>query len=128
MSTKFAFKKLVRDKIPVQQIANGDKPEYWKLNDADYVKELIRKLNEEVSEFGRESNLEEEIADVEEILDCLINVTKSSRNKINSIREKKNTKAGSFKKRLYIDYVKVNSNSPWLQYFLKNPDKYPEIK
>jgi len=128
MYTKFAFKKLVRDKIPEQQIANGDTPKYWKLKDVDYVKELIRKLNEEVVEFGRENNLEEEIADVEEILDCLIRVIKSNRNKINMIREKKNAKTGSFLKRLYVDYVEVNSNSPWLQYFLKNPDKYPEIK
>jgi hypothetical protein len=68
-----------------------------------------------------------ELADVQEVLDNLLEVLGVSKEEFSEIQKKKNEKAGSFKKKQYIDSVGVEENSEWLGYYLKNPDKYPEI-
>lgn len=43
--------KLVRDKIPEIIIAHGKKPITRILNDDEYIEELDKKLNEEITEW-----------------------------------------------------------------------------
>ena len=48
--------------------------------------------------------------------------------KIKEIQTKKNEKVGSFKEKLFVEYVDALDDSPWVEYYLSEPERYPEIK
>lgn len=127
---RFKFDKLVRDKIVDSVIANGNNPHWKELDDDEYIKELQAKLLEETSEISDASRdeLPEEIADVQEIIDNLLDVLGITKDQLAAIQEKKNEQKGSFKKRQYIDFVEVKDDAREIEYYLKYPEKYPEIK
>jgi len=127
---KFKFEKLVRDKIVDGIKEAGNTPVYHKLNDEDFIYQLKQKVLEEAVEVPREEDREEllkEIADVQEVIDNLIEALGSSKEEVAEIQKKKNEKAGSFKKRLYVKHVITKPDSEWVEYYLSSPDKYPEI-
>lgn len=127
---KFKFNKLVRDKIVGNIKKSGDNPKYKILSDAEYIKELKRKLIEECNEIANSSknNLPEEIADIQDIIDSIIYSFKISNKDIKRIQSQKRKKSGSFKKNIYIETVETKEDSEWNQYYRKNPAKYPEVK
>lgn len=128
---KFKFGKLVRDKIVEDTIANGIKPKWEVLSDRKYLIELKNKILEEAQEVPASKNNEhlvEELADVQEVIDSILEFLKVSKNDFNKIKSEKNKKRGSFKKRHYIDYVETSDEvTKWVKYYLDNSDKYPEI-
>mgnify|MGYP001569797746 CR=1 FL=1 len=102
----FLFQKLVRDKIPQAIKSRGGIVTPRRLSQKKYVKELIKKLNEETSELGRNltsTEVAEELADIIEVVTVLQKVFKISDSELQSIRQKKNLKNGAFNKRLFID-------------------------
>lgn len=129
---KFEFKKLVRDKIVEGIISVGNKPNWKTLSNKEFIIELKKKIVEEALEVPRTDNVDEiveELADVQEIIDNLLTALKISKVKLQEIQEKKNKVRGSFKKRQYIDTVETSDEvTKWVQYYLDNSDKYPEVK
>lgn len=129
---KFEFKKLVRDKIVEGIISVGNKPNWKTLSEEEFVIELKKKIVEEALEVPRTEDPTEvvkELADVQEIIDNLLETLKVSKEKFAQIQKKKNEYRGSFKKRQYIDTVETSDEATkWVQYYLDNPDKYPEVK
>ena len=129
---KFEFKKLVRDKIVEGIISVGNKPNWKTLSYEEFVAELKRKVVEEALEVPRTDNPEEvvkELADIQEIIDNFLEVLKVSKEKFVDIQKKNNEDRGSFKKRQYVDTVETSDEvTKWVQYYLDNPDKYPEVK
>ena len=129
---KFEFKKLVRDKIVEGIISVGNKPNWKTLSYEEFVAELKRKVVEEAVEVPRTDNPEEvvkELADIQEIIDNFLEVLKVSKEKFVDIQKKNNEDRGSFKKRQYVDTVETSDEvTKWVQYYLDNPDKYPEVK
>ena len=128
---KFEFKKLVRDKIVENVISAGHKPDWRILSDSEFIQELKKKIVEEASEVPRTNDPEEiveELADIQEIIDSLLETLKVSKAEFEKIQKQKTKKRGSFKKRQYIDTVETSDKvTKWVQYYLDNPDKYPEI-
>jgi len=127
---KFKVEKLVRDKIAEEMIA-GENAGYKVLNDKEYVDELKKKILEEAKELlpvKDRDKIVKELADVQETVDALIQALKSSKREIESKQKKENKKSGAFRKRLYIETVELGDDHEWLDYYLKNPDKYPKIK
>ena len=59
--------KLVGDRIPEIIIADGKKPITRILDNDEYLRELDKKLNEEIAEYQADKSLEE-MADVLEVL------------------------------------------------------------
>lgn len=127
---KFKWSKLVRDKIVNRIKAEGSIPHYKRLTDEEFIIELKKKILEEAKEIVKteESNITQEIADLQEVIDTLIRMTNVSKEKISQIQKIKNDEVGSFDKREYIETVETQDNSTWIQYYLDNPDKYPEIE
>jgi len=60
------FNNAIRDKIPEIIIETGSIPTIEKLSDEDFLKELEKKLEEEISEY-KESKKVEELCDLIEI-------------------------------------------------------------
>ena len=96
---KMQKQKLVRDKIP--ELYNLKEKHI--ANDEEYIKELIKKLQEEVDEF-KKSNEIEELADVLEVIYSIGEFYGKSVKELDDIRTKKANKRGSFKKRIIWEY------------------------
>lgn len=127
---KFKFAKLIRDKILDNMIKNGQGPMYKILNDEEYLKELKKKVLEEAQEVPLEDgeSLADKIADIQEVIEALLKTAKIKSSEIIKIRRAKAKERGVFKKRIYVKNVSTPENSKWLKYYLKFPQKYPEIK
>ena len=126
---KFVFKKLVRDNIVDSMLAGNDNPTYHVLSDADYLTELQNKIFEEAKEltFNDAAEATKELADLQEVLDNLAQTLGITTEDIKAAQRKKNDKAGSFKKRLYVDTVELADDAEWVGYLSSHPDQYPEI-
>jgi len=127
---KFKVEKLVRDKIAEEMIAS-ENAGHRVLNDKDYINELKKKILEEAKELlpvKDRDKIVKELADIQEVIDSLIKALKSSKQELKDKQKRENKKSGAFKKRLYIETVELADDHPWLDYYLKNPDKYPKIK
>lgn len=127
---KYKFAKLVRDNIVSDIQRVGNNPVFKVLDNNEYVSELQKKLSEEASEIVSASKEEllGELADIQEIIDNLINALDISKQDLKTAQDKKNSKAGSFKEKHYIDYVETDSESEWAKIYDKSPHKYPEVK
>ena len=127
---KFKFNKLVRDKIVEKQVASGAKPSYRQLTAAEHEQELVNKIIEEAKEILQAdgAGMVDEIADVQQAIDDLrekLNLTDEAVAIAQAIKKDKN---GAFKKGLYIDYIEIDESDPWVEYYRRNADNYPEIK
>jgi len=98
------FNKLVRDKIVKIIEKRGEKIEYEILNDEDFIKELEKKLIEEVNEFI-ENNSIEELADIFEVIYTIIKNKNYDINEIEEIRIKKKEERGGFVEKIYLKNV-----------------------
>jgi predicted house-cleaning noncanonical NTP pyrophosphatase (MazG superfamily) len=99
-NTKY-FNKLVRDRIITIIENRGGKAVYETLDDDNYLKELNRKLVEEVNEFIEE-NAVEELADVYEVINTIIKNKKMDLNEIEEIRIKKREERGGFDSKIFL--------------------------
>lgn len=128
----FQFNKLVRDKIVENMKKSGQKTIGVRtLKDKEYLEELKKKLREETEEFLNvkdQSKLKEELADIQEVIDYLKKVLKMKDSDFKKFKKEKIEKSGGFDKRIYLESVGIREDSEWLEYFMKNKDKYPETK
>ena len=98
------YKKLVRDKIPDIIRGSGKEPITRILNEEEYLKELIKKLREEVAEFEEDYSIEE-LADIKEVTIAIREALGIHAGKLEDIRRAKATKNGRFKNRIYLEDV-----------------------
>ena len=96
------YNKLVRDKIEEIMITNGAKPVTKILSDEEYLKELDKKLLEEVKEY-LESGEIEELADIEEVILAILNAKGETKEKLEETRKNKVLKRGAFNKKLFLE-------------------------
>ena len=96
------YNKLVRDKIP-EIIAgdNGKTCETRILSDEEYLRELNTKMQEELKEY-LESGEVEELADLEEVLRGILDVTGVPYEEFEKIRNAKVEKRGAFKEKIFL--------------------------
>ena len=91
--------KLVRDKIP-QIISNeGKEPIIRTLSDEEYLRELDKKLNEEVAEYQADKSIEE-MADILEVLFAICESRGHSIEELMRVKNKKQDERGAFKERI----------------------------
>ena len=98
------YHKLVRDKIPEIIESDGKKCVTRALSQEECLKELSRKLDEEVQEY-HESGDHEELADILEVVYALATATGCAEDALNTIRREKAQKRGGFSKRILLETV-----------------------
>jgi len=96
------YNKLVRDNIPEIMIKNGARPVTRILSDEEYLKELNKKLQEELNEYLLDGNIEE-LADLEEVLLAILKVKNVSKTDFDNIRMMKVEKRGAFDKKIFLE-------------------------
>lgn len=103
-----SYKKLVRDRIPEIIEAAGKKPVTHILDEAAYLSELDRKLNEECSEYQESKSLEE-LADMLEVMYAIAEARGYSIAELEAIRRDKAAERGGFRNRIYLDGVEIET-------------------
>ena len=95
------YNKLVRDKIPAIIEAQGQKAKTYILDDEAYKRALEAKLDEEVTEFHKDKNLEE-LSDILEVVYALAENLGHSKAELLEVYEKKHQERGGFRDRIYL--------------------------
>lgn len=98
------YNKLVRDCIPEIIEASGKTCVTEILSDADYLKMLDAKLDEELAEYHRDQNIEE-LADLIEVIYAAARARGYTLEQLESVRAEKASKRGSFEKKLLLKRV-----------------------
>lgn len=102
---KIFYNKLIRDRIPEKIKAAGSECETRKLSVAEYERELLKKVSEEVNELLAAKNKKEliaELADVIDVIEEIIRFKKISKEEILEQQRISFEKKGGFKKRLFL--------------------------
>lgn len=95
------YNKLVRDRIPEIIRAQGESPSIRILSQQEYRVQLERKLDEEVSEFHNDRNLEE-LADILEVIYALTENLGFSKEDLMAAYQKKHDERGGFSDRIFL--------------------------
>ena len=99
------YNKLVRDKIPEIIESRGATCQTRILSDEEYLIELNKKLQEEVSEY-LESGEVEELSDIAEVMISILEVKNVGYKDFENIRIQKAQKRGAFKSKIFLESVK----------------------
>lgn len=96
-----SYNKLVRDRIPELIQESGRKCSSRILSDDEYYEALLDKIVEEIEEY-RESDNEEELADVFEVLDCLVQLKEYEPMHIDYLKLIRREARGSYKDKILL--------------------------
>ena len=95
------YGKLVRDLIPELIRQGGENPVTETMDEARYLAELDRKLNEEVAEY-QESKALEELADILEVVEAIAAARGATWEALARVKEEKKRERGGFAERIYL--------------------------
>lgn len=98
------YNKLVRDKIPEIIEADNKKCNVKILSDEEYIKMIDAKLDEELTEYHKDQNLEE-LADLLEVLYAATKARGYSLEELENLRKEKCEKRGAFEKKILLEEV-----------------------
>ncbi len=98
------YYKLVRDRIPEIIAASGKRCSTEILSDAEFLRMLDAKLDEELSEYHKDQNLEE-MADLLEVIRAAAVARGYTLEELEQVRAEKAAKRGGFEKRILLKEV-----------------------
>ena len=101
---KLQYNKLVRDKIPEIIDASGKTCRTEFLSDDEYLKMLDAKLDEELSEYHKDQNIEE-LADLIEVIYAAAKARGYTLEELEQVRAEKAAKRGGFEKKILLKEV-----------------------
>ncbi|MGS7464418.1 nucleoside triphosphate pyrophosphohydrolase [Bacillus paranthracis] len=104
------YNKLIRNKIPQIIKSNGKTPTTRILPQDEYIKEICKKTQEELTEYleaAKEHKLEE-LSDLLELINALAEHEGTTLEEINNIRKKKAEERGGFSDRVFL--IEVTDN------------------
>ncbi|EEM85156.1 Phosphoribosyl-ATP pyrophosphohydrolase [Bacillus thuringiensis serovar huazhongensis BGSC 4BD1] len=105
------YNKLIRNKIPQIIEANGKTPTTRILPEEEYIKELCKKTQEELTEYleaDTKKHKLEELSDLLELINVLAEHEDTTLEEINNIRKKKAEERGGFSDRVFL--IEVTDN------------------
>jgi len=95
------YYKAIRDKIPKIIESSGNSCRTKTLSDDEFIVELEKKLNEEMSEY-QETKSVEELADILEVIFRIAELRGTDNRTLEEIRKNKNENRGRFTKNLFL--------------------------
>ncbi|EEL72190.1 nucleoside triphosphate pyrophosphohydrolase [Bacillus mycoides] len=105
------YNKLIRNKIPQIIKANGKTPTTRILNEDEYIEELCKKTQEELTEYIEAKTKPDklkELSDLLELINALAEHEGITLEEINNIRKKKAEERGGFSDRVFL--IEVTDN------------------
>lgn len=104
------YNKAIRDNIPVIIKKSGNECSVKTLSDDEFLKELEKKLREEIEEYLDNSSVEE-LADIVEVIERISQLKGVSFDELERIRQKKGDERGRFKNNLFLISTSEELNS-----------------
>ena len=104
---KTIYNKLVRDKIPEIIESSGKTCTTEVLDDEEYIRFLDAKLDEELTEYHKDQNIEE-LADLLEVIRAAAIARGYSPEELERVRAEKAAERGGFEKRILLKEVFEN--------------------
>jgi predicted house-cleaning noncanonical NTP pyrophosphatase (MazG superfamily) len=125
---KFRLNKLVRDKLLDAYVTEGQKADFRLLVGREHVDGLVQKAIEEIKEVrdAPAHKYVDELADVQEVLDCLKRVLEVSDEAVRTAQVQRRVKRGSFDKGVFIKTLELEETNEWTAYYRREPGRYPE--
>lgn len=105
------YNKLIQNKIPQIIKSNGKTPTTRILPQDEYIKEICKKTQEELTEYieaKTKSDKLEELSDLLELINALAEYEGTTLEEINNIRKKKAEERGGFSNRVFL--IEVTDN------------------
>lgn len=99
------YNKIVRDSIPEIIQQSGKQYVVETVDNKDAIKFLIDKLFEEAAELKKKFSIEE-IADLQEVLDAIIDKSGIEKSELSSVKRDKHKERGGFDKNIVLKIVK----------------------
>ena len=93
--------KAIRDRIPEIIEKSGSKANVKRLSDEEFLEEMEKKLDEEVSEYHENKSIEE-IADIIEVIERIAELRGTSAKELRKIKDENSEKRGRFEKNLFL--------------------------
>lgn len=128
----FLFNKLIRDKILAKHKEAGHDIKYVHLDSESLKAKLRQKIHEEADEIPirveADSEVIEEISDVQQVLDDLKQQYGITDEQIREAQQAKFDKKGGFADGVFVESVTLSEDDEWTAYYRKSPEKYPEVK
>ncbi len=130
---RFKMDKLVRDKAPLMLERKGARVSKHVLPVEEHLYHLKLKLMEEAEELSSAltpEDVQEELADLLEILATLARCYEIKMETIEQLRLQKREERGGFDEGTFVEFVEVDTSDnfhPIVQYCLANPKAYPEV-
>lgn len=125
---KFKIKKLVRDNI-IKIIHKNElaKTKSRILKKKELLEALKNKFKEEIEEleFTDIEESKKELADLQLIIDSLLENLKISKKELREVCKKKSQKVGKFKEGIFLEEVELDENDEWFSYYER---KFKEIE
>ena len=105
-----SYNKLVRDLIPSILEKNNHRGNFKTLTMSEFKLALMEKLDEEVREVinAPENDIEEEIADLLEVLQAIYKAYNLSEKRIIDLKDAKKISRGAFDKKLFLTNVEID--------------------
>ncbi|MFK4320469.1 putative house-cleaning noncanonical NTP pyrophosphatase (MazG superfamily) [Bacillus sp. RC145] len=105
------YNKLIRNNLPQIIKSNGKTPKIRILPEDEYIKEICKKTQEELTEYLEADTKEhklEELSDLLELINALAEYEGTTLKEINNIRKKKAKERGGFQNRVFL--IEVTDN------------------
>lgn len=128
---RFKVDKLIRDKLSQLMRQSGIRVFERVMEHGEYIHRLKEKLVEESKEVlnaKTTKQMQEELADVLEVVRSLTDAYGIAFEEIEELRKGKKAAHGGFEGRIYNAAVEMREDCPGLTYYLMRPDDYPEEK
>ena len=126
---RFLFHKLVRDLVPQDIEKSGCSLTFSNVDKDFFLEKLKEKLMEEakeVCEAENEKEIQEELADLLEVLRSIAYFYNLNLDDIIRSAEEKKERKGDFSKGNYAFFVDIPDDHPDLSYYTSRPSQYPE--
>lgn len=127
---KFGCNKISRDNTLARMAAADIITHYKILTGAELDQALKNKLIEEAHEVVTAENRAElisELADTLEVLDAICKAANISQTELLEVKNNIKIQRGGFERGIFMEYIEMAEDNPWVAHFRKSPEKYPEL-
>lgn len=131
MAEKVTFRldKIVRDKILQDMLELGQEPQYRELEGDELIREGIKKVQEEANELlPDDPDRLRELVQLQSAVNALVRTVGITREEFSRMVEQLEVERGGFEKAYYVGDLTLKSDDPWVDYYRKDPVRYPELK
>lgn len=125
---RFRLNKLIRDRLVDAYETDGQTATYRHLSDAEYRQALVQKVIEELGELDihQPDTMLGELADIRQALTDLEAALGLSPQAVEEKVTQKYASKGGFEGRHFITTLELHDNDPWVDYYRKDPQRFPE--